>query len=87
MAIDERDRKSKPWLCPKCSNQLGTVMFGQLYIDGDCVVNTDNSNLVVKCRKCGNRKIWFASDRLSQIIQEIADAVVRRQSQNRDQQI
>jgi hypothetical protein len=72
------ERKPKPWTCPSCSHPIGQVMFGQLFMSGDMTVNTDGPNLVIKCPNCGGRKIWFASDRLSQLISEIAEQVARR---------
>lgn len=70
-------RRAKDWNCPSCNTKLGEVLYGQLYINGATELNTDNANLVVKCPNCEYRKIWYAYDRLSMFINEIAAQVVR----------
>ena len=71
------ERRAKDWTCPSCNTKLGEVVYGQLHIVGNMEVNTDNSNLVVKCPQCEYRKVWYAYDRLSMFIKEIADQVAR----------
>ncbi len=73
------NREEKPWPCPKCGHNLGYVVYGQLLLKGDNIhANTDGGNLVVYCSECGARKTWFANDRLSRLIGELADQIVRR---------
>lgn len=67
--------KPKPWPCPNCGHNLGMVAYGQLVINDHLQANTDGSNLVLKCPKCGNRKVWYGSDRLTAIEREIAQFV------------
>lgn len=73
-------RKPKEWRCAnrECGEVLGLVLFGQLYCDSTVSFNTDGADIVIRCPKCDRRKIWYASDRLTALINEIADAVVRR---------
>lgn len=78
MAQQRDERKPKMWYCPTCQEPIGKVIFGQLYLEGDVVANTDGPNLVVKCGSCGGRKVWFASDRLSQILAELADSIAKK---------
>lgn len=71
------NRIPKPWSCPSCGEELGVVVYNELYINEAKEVNTDGVNLVVKCHKCGYRKIWYAADRLSEIIRSIADETAK----------
>lgn len=61
----------KPWPCLACDNNLGYIVQGQLMLTGEVHANTDGSNLVVKCTKCGSRKVWYSNDRLSSLIKEL----------------
>lgn len=67
--------KPKPWPCPNCGHNLGMVAYGQLVISGNVQANTDGSNLIIKCPKCSNRKVWYGNDRLTAIEREIAQFV------------
>lgn len=68
----QNTRKSKPWPCPSCGYMLAEVVYGQLYIHGDIKANTDGPNLVLRCPECENIKVWYANDRLSSILRELA---------------
>jgi len=72
------ERRSKPWVCPRCQREIGRVMFRELYIDAAISVNTDGPNLVCKCPDCSSYKTWYATDRLGAIINEIAENIARR---------
>jgi rubredoxin len=82
MTVQTAERKPKPWACPSCEAEIGKVLFGQLYLSGDVTANTDGANIVIKCPACGARKIWFANDRMSIILSEIADQVVKKLASN-----
>jgi len=75
--MTNEERTSKVWYCPTCKEEIGKVIYGQLYMEGSMIVNTDGPNLVVKCPHCGARKVWFARDRMSEVISEFAKAVAR----------
>lgn len=70
-------QKPKPWPCPNCGAELGTVVYGQLYINGEITANTDGSNLNITCR-CGTIKTWYANDRLTVLIKELAKEIAER---------
>jgi RNase P subunit RPR2 len=71
------NRVPKSWVCPSCQTELGLVVYNELYINEAREINTDGTNLVVKCHNCGYRKVWYAADRLSEIIRSIADETAR----------
>lgn len=70
-------RMPKPWLCPSCGTEIGQVVYGELHINEKREMNTDETNLVIVCPNCGNRKIWYAQDKLSEIIRTISDETAR----------
>lgn len=68
-------QRAKPWPCPNCSYLLGEVVYGQLYLKGEILANTDGPNLVLRCPDCGTIKTWYANDRLSGMLKEIAKEI------------
>lgn len=80
--IETGEVKTKIWYCPSCKEQIGSVVFGQLYLNGTMTVNTDGPNLIVKCPHCEARKIWYAQDRLNILANELADVLIRRMAQS-----
>jgi RNase P subunit RPR2 len=73
------ERRTKSWVCPKCEKELGKVLQGELIVTG-ISGNTYGPNFVVNCPECGNTKVWYAQDRLSQLFSEFADHVARKMS-------
>lgn len=65
-------QKPKPWPCPNCGYNLGQVLYGQLSLEGEIHANTDGPNLVMRCPKCGTIKTWYANDRMSSLLRELA---------------
>jgi hypothetical protein len=52
------------WPCvdPACGNNLGNIASGELVVvkENVAAINTDKTNMVLTCVKCGKPKTWFA---------------------------
>lgn len=64
------------WLCIDCGTVLGEVRGGELYpaVDGHDV-HTQGPHLVVTCKECGFRKVWYTSDKMVRAVYQLMDVI------------
>jgi len=67
---------TRGWDCVACGTSLGSIENGVLTADVDRVV-VDGNKVIVHCPDCGATKVWYVSDRLTNIANEIAEEFKR----------
>lgn len=69
--------QGKPWPCPECGENLGFILYGQLAVE-NITANSDGANWVIKCPRCAARKVWYAKDSMSHMLDYLASEVAAR---------
>lgn len=64
------------WQCIDCGVSLGEVKGGELYpnLSGN-EIRTQGPNLVVTCKACGFKKVWYTSDPVVRAIRQLVDVI------------
>lgn len=68
------------WYCinSECGGVIGLVIGGELSLHKTVnpeEVTTSGPNLIVKCPRCGQRKIWFTSDASVRALNQLMDVM------------
>lgn len=69
--------KQIDWFCPSCREVIGTVSSGELQVSG-LDVETNGTNLFVRCGNCGRVKVWFSRLDVSAIVDAFLREFARR---------
>lgn len=66
------------WLCIDCGVPLGEVKGGELYPETNLSTRTHGPNLVVTCKDCGFKKVWYTADPLVRAVMQMIDAITEQ---------